>query len=769
MPDHAHVVHAPFQRKEDRRLVTGQGLYTADRRFPGELHAVFLRSDRAHARIVSIDLAAARAMPGVHAAYSASDSLAAGMNQVMHMLTLKGSDGVTPRIPPRSAFADGRVRFVGEPVAMVVADTVEQGLDALEAIVVEYEDLPHVIDAERALESGAPQLHDCAPGNLSWISESGDAAAVDAAIAGAAHVVELRVESTRIVPNPLEPRSAAAVYDAAADRYHVYSHTQGVNIMRRQIAIAAGLREDQLTIHAQDVGGSFGNRSAQYPEHCGLILAARQLGRPVRWTSTRSEGLASDYHGRSNIIRGTLALDAQGRFTAIRLDWIADMGAFLTAAATSSHTRNPVVLLTGVYRIPALHGRWRVALTNTSPIAAYRGAGRPDVNYVIERLVDEAAARLGVDRADLRRRNLLQLPDFPYKTPTGSVYEATDVPGSLEKAVRLADWAGFPARRDRSRAAGLLRGIGMATFIENTGAGAFPRDEVQIEVDRDGVVHAYSVAHSQGQGHETTFAQVIAEAMELDMDRVFVHEGSPDRPDQVGNHTGGSRSLVGAGSVCKLAGIKLVEVAKSAAAEQFETEPSQVDYAAGVFTDRASGRSVTLTELAQRPAGLQTMAEATVLSTFPTGCHIAEVEIDPQTGVTELVSYVAVDDCGHAVNHTIVEGQVHGGVVQGIGQVFGEKAIYDEATGQLMTGSFMDYPMPRAGTLRNITVEENCVPSAINSLGAKGVGESGCTGSLSALVNAMSDALRPLGAPPMDMPFTPARVWEAIRAAGAKA
>ncbi|MBC7779076.1 MAG: xanthine dehydrogenase family protein molybdopterin-binding subunit [Proteobacteria bacterium] len=763
MPDHAHAPHAPFHRKEDRRLVTGHGLFTADRKFDGELHAVFLRSDRAHANIVSLDLEAARSMPGVHGVFTAEDGKRAGMTQVLHMLTLKGSDGQTPRIPPRGAFADARVRFVGEPIAMVVAESVLAGLDALEAIQIEYEDLPHVIDAERALAPGAPQLHECAPDNMAWVAEAGDSAAVDAALAAAATVVRLRVDSTRIIPNPMEPRTCAATYDATRDHYHVYSVTQGVNMMKRQIAVAAGVREDQVTVHAQDVGGSFGNRSAQYPEHCAVMLAAKALGRPIRWIGTRSECLASDYHGRSNLIEGQLAVDGDGRFTAIRLDWIADMGAFLTAAGTSSHTRNPVVLLTGVYKIAALHGRWRVAFTNTSPIAAYRGAGRPDVNYVIERLVDEAAAKLGLDPADLRRRNLIGAGEFPYKTPTGSVYEATDVPGSLEKAVKLADWDGFKARRAEARARGKLRGIGMASFIENTGAGVYPKDQVDIEVDAQGRVHAYSVAHSQGQGHETTFTQVIAEAMGVDTARVFLHEGVPDRT-LIGNHTGGSRSLVGAGSVCKLAGLKLIEVAKSAAAAQFDTEPSQVEYHAGTLTDRASGKSTTLAELAQRAEGLRTQAEASIGSTFPTGCHIAEVEIDMQTGFTEVLSYVAVDDCGFAVNHTIVEGQVHGGILQGFGQVFGEKAIYDEQTGQLMTGSFMDYAMPRAGDVRHVTIEENCVPSKINSLGAKGVGESGCTGSISALANAMADAMRPLGGPPMDMPFTPSRVWHAIGA-----
>jgi aerobic carbon-monoxide dehydrogenase large subunit len=765
MPDHAHTPHAPFQRKEDRRLVTGHGLYTSDRTFAGELHAVFLRSDRAHAEIVSLNTEAAKSMPGVHGVFTAADSTAAGMVKVMCMLALKGTDGEPPRVPARSAFADGRVRFVGETVAMVVADSVAAGMDALEAIEVEYRDLPHVVDAGRALDGGAPVIHDTAPGNLCWVGEAGDRAAVDAAMAAATTVVELSVESTRVIPSPMEPRCCAATYDAANDHYHLYSVTQGVNAMRLQVSFAAGIPESKLTIHAQDVGGSFGNRSPHYPEHCAVMLAAKTLGRPVRWAGTRSECLASDYHGRSNQIAGKLAVDKDGHFTAIQLDWVADMGAFITPAGIASHTRNPVVLLSGVYRIPAMHGRWRAVFTNTSPIAPYRGAGRPDVNYMIERLVDEAAAKLGVDPADLRRRNAIGLDQFPYKTPTGTTYEATDVPGSLEKAVLLADWKGFPARRAAAKARGMMRGIGMATFIENTGAGVFPKDQIDIEVDANGVVHAYTVAHAQGQGHETTFTQVIADAMGIDTANVLLHEGAPDHA-LIGNHTGGSRSLVGAGSVCKLAGLKLVEVAKSAAAAMFDTEPSQVDYAAGTLTDRVSGKSTTLVELARRPEGLKTQAEATIGSTFPTGCHIAEVEIDPLTGTTEIVSYVAVDDCGHAVDHTIVEGQVHGGVLQGVGQVFCEKAIYDEQTGQLMTGSFMDYTMPRVGMLKHIVIDENCIPSKINSLGAKGVGESGCTGSISAMSNAMADALRPLGVPPMDMPFTSSRVWHAITAAG---
>jgi aerobic carbon-monoxide dehydrogenase large subunit len=447
----------------------------------------------------------------------------------------------------------------------------------------------------------------------------------------------------------------------------------------------------------------------------------------------------------------------------MRLDWIAEMGAYLTPTGPVSHLRNPSTCMTGVYRIPALHGRWRTALTNTNPIAAYRGAGRPDIAYVVERLVTQAAAETKVDAAELRRRNFIPPEAFPYKTPTGSTYENADLPGVLDKALKLADWAGFAKRRDQSKKAGKLRGIGISTVIENTGAGLFPKDTVEIDVAADGTVTVYSVSHSQGQGHETSFAQIVAETLGIEFERVQLRQGDEDRP-LFGNHTGGSRSTVGAGSTCHLAAKKVIEEGRALAALELGVEPSQVEYASGAFRNGESGRRITLADLA-RAKKFSVQAEGSFGSTFPNGCHIAEVEVDPATGVTDIVSYVTVDDCGRVINHTIVEGQMHGGVVQGAGQVFGEHVVYDRGTGQLMTGSFADYYMPRAGLVREIRMDEHPTPSKVSPLGVKGMGESGCTASLAALTTAVLDALRPLGVQHLDMPLTPAKVWHAIQTA----
>ncbi|MGZ8228961.1 MAG: xanthine dehydrogenase family protein molybdopterin-binding subunit, partial [Burkholderiales bacterium] len=570
------------------------------------------------------------------------------------------------------------------------------------------------------------------------------------------------------VPNPMEPRACLIAYDAKDDRYTIHVCVQGVNMMRRQLGAYTKLPEDKFRVIAKDVGGGFGQRSAAYPEYCAILIAAKDTGRPVKWVSSRTEGFLSDTHGRGNVIEGELALDSEGRFLALRLNWIADMGAYVTPAGPVSHIRNPSTCLTGVYRIPALYGRWRLAVTNTAPIAAYRGAGRPDIAYVIERLVSNAAAELGIDPAELRRRNLIPAEAFPYKTPTGSTYDNADLPGVLEKALALATWKGFAARRTASEKSGKLRGLGIATVIENTGAGMYPKDEVEIEVTAKGEVIAHTIAHSQGQGHETTFAMMVAKGLQIPAEQVRVRQGAPEKaPTLTGNHTGGSRSMVGAGTVCYIAAEKLVQQGKSLAAEELGLEPSQVSYASGEFRGPEAGQRLTLADLARRRP-FSARGEGTFASTFPNGCHIAEVEIDPDTGLTDIASYVTVDDCGVVVNHAIVEGQMHGAVAQGAGQVFGEHAVYDRETGQLMTASFSDYFMPRAGMLREIEMAEHPTASRVNPLGIKGMGESGCTASLPALANAVVDALRPFGVNHLDMPLTPSKVWAAIAAARAK-
>jgi len=764
MGDHLfHLGGAHVSRLEDLRLLTGAGTYASDWELPGQLYGYFLRSDRAHAKIVSIDAAGALKHPAVAGVYTGADAVQAGYVRAPTFLNFPGKDGMKGRIPERPVLAHGSVRFVGEPVALVVASSALAAQDAAESIEIEYEELPVVIDSEAALAPGSPQLHEDVPGNMPLEYEAGDKAATDAAFAKAAHVTRLKMESTRVVPNPMEPRACLVAYEPRDASYTVHVCVQGVNMMKRQLGAYTKVPEDKLHVVARDVGGGFGQRSTGYPEYCALMIASKALGKPVKWVSTRTEGFLSDTHGRGNIIEGELALDKDGRFLAIRLNWVADMGAYLTPAGPVSHIRNPTTCLTGVYQIPVAYGYWRLAVTNTAPIAAYRGAGRPDIAYVIERLVSNAAAELKIDPVELRRRNLIPPEAFPYKTPTGSTYDNADLPGLLAKAVDLADWKGYPKRRAETEKRGKLRGLGISTVIENTGAGMYPKDEIEIEVDAKGEVTAYSVAHSQGQGHETTFAMMVAKVLEIPVERVKVREGVQGRT-LIGNHTGGSRTMVGAGTVCHIAAEKLVQHGKSLAAEELGLEPSQVTYGGGEFRGPEAGMKLTLAELAaKRP--LSAKGEGTFASTFPNGCHVAEIEIDPDTGVTEIVSYLTVDDCGVVVNHTIVEGQMHGAVAQGAGQVFGEHAVYDRESGQLLTASFSDYYMPRSDLLPNIKMAEHPTASRVNPLGIKGMGESGCTASLPALVNAVVDALRPLGIHHLDMPLTAAKLWGAIATA----
>jgi carbon-monoxide dehydrogenase large subunit len=756
-------------RREDLRLITGRGRYSSDMNLPGQLHASFLRCDCAHAEIVAIDATPALKRPGVVAVFTGEDAMAAGYTKFPNLLTFTNRAGAGLIKPDRPVLAHGRVRFVGETVAMVVAETAAAAHDALDAIHVEYRDLPVAVAAEDALKPGAPQLHENIPGNLAFEWDTGDAAAVDKAFKAAAHVTKLKVVSPRVVPSPMEPRAAVIGYDAASDSYDVYTNSQGIIMMRWQFAALTGVPEDKLRFHLHDIGGSFGQRSAVYPEHGALMIAAKKLGRPVKWVSTRSEGFLSDSHGRGLVMAGELALDGNGKFLAARYDFICDMGAYLTPTGTASHVRNPAICTTGVYKIPALYANFRVTMTNTAPIAAYRGAGRPDIAYVVERLVDQAAAELKIDRAELRRRNFIPLNEFPYKTPTMGVYEASDFNGCLTKALKAADWDGFPARREAARKRGKLRGIGLSTTIEGTAAGMFPKDQIAIEFDAKGRLEVFTVALSQGQGHETTFAQIVADTLGVAAETVQVRE-SVQGKNITGNHTGGSRSLVGAGSICKVAAQKLIEQARPLAAEALELEPSQVDYANGVFRSRDGDKSIGLLELAEKHAGsqphpLNLMAEGSVGATFPNGCHIAEVEIDPDTGVSSIAAYTACDDCGTVINHAIVEGQIHGGVAMGAGQVFGEQVMYDEASGQLLSGSFSDYAMPRAGWVREINMSEHPVLSKVNVLGAKGVGEAGCTASLSSLMTAALDAVRPLGIEHLDMPLTPGRMWQTLQQA----
>jgi carbon-monoxide dehydrogenase large subunit len=759
-----------MMRREDLRLVSGEGRYTSDWNLPGQLHAAVLRADRAHAEIVRLDAGRALAHPGVKAVLTGEDARAAGFKSLPNIVAYPGKDGQQIKKPFFPVLAMGRVRYVGESVAMVVADTAEIAEDARELIEIEYRDLPAVAGFDAAVAPGAPQLHADVPGNLAFEYESGDAQAVAAAFAGAAHASRLTMDSQRLVGNMMEPRACLVAFDAGSERYTFHVPLQGVGGMRGNLAVVSGVPQDRIAIATQDVGGSFGVRGSAYAEYFVAMIAAKKLGRPVKWVGSRGESFMSDYHGRALSLTGEIALDADGKILAIRFDDRADLGAYGGNFGAFIATRNLTVTIGGVYRVPALYARTRLAYSNTAPVSAYRGAGRPDIAYAIERLVDHAAYEHGFDPIALRRKNLIPSDAMPYKTANAGTYDSGDFEGVMDDALERADWRGFPKRRAAAQRAGKLRGIGIATYLEAGGGGAAPKDQVAVKFDTKGAMTLFAVTHSSGQGHETTFPQIVATALGIDPAHIRF-QPTPPAADLVGNGTGGSRGVLGTGSAFRVLGEKLIELARPHAAARLKSDPARLRYAKGKF--HAGSRSVGFVELARALAGpqphpLDTTAEGTYGTSYPNGCHIAEVEIDPDTGVASIERYTAVDDLGNVINHALVEGQVQGGVVQGAGQVFGEQAVYDSDNGQLLTGSFMDYVMPRAGLLRDIDVHDHPVPTPTNALGAKGVGESGCSGSLPALVNATVDALRPLGIRHLDMPFTPARLWAAIQAAHAQ-
>jgi aerobic carbon-monoxide dehydrogenase large subunit len=759
-----------MSRREDVRLVTGQGRYTADWNLPGQLHAVFLRADRAHAEIVRLDVSRARAAPGVKAVLTGNDVKAAGYKSLPNIVGYPGKGGQALLKPNHPVLAQERVRFVGEAVVMIVAETGAAAEDARDAVDIEYRDLPAAPGFDAAVAPGASQLHANVPGNVAFEYESGDAAAVEAAFGGARYVSKLTVVSQRVIGNAMEPRACLVAFDSDSSRYTIHIPLQGIGVMRGQFVNVTGLDKDVLDIVAQDVGGSFGVRGAAYPEYFAAMIAARQLGRPVKWVATRGETFATDFHGRAISLTGEVALDADGRMLAIRWDDRADLGAYGATFGSFIATRNLTVTMGGVYRVPALYGRTRLAYSNTTPVSAYRGAGRPDMAYAVERLIDYAAHEHGFDPIALRRKNFVPVSAMPYQTANAGVYDSGDFEGVMDDALRRADWDGYATRRAQSEKAGKLRGIGIATYLEAGGGGAAPKDQAAAEFDEQGTMTLFAVTHSSGQGHETVFPQIIAETLGIDAASVRFHPRPPET-DLVGNGTGGSRGALGTGSAFRLLGRKLIEVARPHAAARLQAPEQDIRYSEGGF--HAGDRSIGFVELARSLAGvkphpLNTIGEGTFGATYPNGCHIAEVEIDPATGVATIERYTAVDDLGNVINPVLVEGQVHGGVMQGAGQVFGEQAVYDPDSGQLLTGSFSDYVMPRAGWLKHLEVHDHPVPTTMNTLGAKGVGEAGCTGSLPALVNATVDALRPLGIKHLDMPFTPARLWTAIQSAKSK-
>jgi carbon-monoxide dehydrogenase large subunit len=754
-------------RREDLRLITGQGRYTADWNLPKQLHAVFLRSDRAHAEIIQLDATRALAMPGVVCVLTGEDAKQAGFKSMPNPVGYPGKGGQSMRKPFYPVLAIDRVRYVGELVAMVVADTTAIAEDARDLIEVQYRDLPAVIGFDNAVAKGAAQLHADAPNNLAFEYDSGDAQAVAAAFAKARYVSKLTVESQRLVGNPMEPRACLVAFAPKKERYTVHALLQGVGGMKGQILNVTGLDKDKVELIAQDVGGSFGVRGAAYPEYFVLMLAARKLSRPVKWVATRSETFISDFHGRGLSLTGELALDADRRFLAIRFDDRADLGAYAGAFGAFIATKNVTITMGGVYRIPAMYGRTRLAFTNAVPVSAYRGAGRPDIAYAIERLVDYCAHEHGFDPIDLRRSNFIPRSAMPYQTPNAGAYDSGDFEAVMDDALKRADWAGFAARREASARTGQLRGIGIATYLEAGGGGGAPKDQVAVKFDADGDMTLFAVTQSSGQGHETTFPDIVAHKLGIEPRHILFHP-MPPPAELVGNGTGGSRGVLGTGSAFHVLGEKLIEAARPHAAAALGRPASEIRYVEGAF--QTGDRAIRFLDLARKLAGpkphpFDMTAEGVYGTSYPNGCHIAEVEIDPETGETAVINYTAVDDLGNVINPTLVEGQVQGGVMQGAGQVFGEHAHYDAASGQLLSGSFMDYVMPRAGWIPRMAVHDHPVPTPTNALGAKGVGESGCSGSLPALANATIDALRPLGITKLDMPFTPAKVWAAIQRA----
>jgi carbon-monoxide dehydrogenase large subunit len=752
-------------RREDDRLLTGRGRYTADWNLPGQLYGCFLRSDRAHAEILSLNTEAALGLSGVKAIFTGED--AADFKTPPPMVKYPGKGGAALKVPHREVIARKRVRYVGQEVALVVATSPAAAQDAAEAIEIEYRELAAVVDAEAALEPGAPQLHDEIPGNLCFDYEYGDEKATAEAFARAAHITRVKLESTRISGTPMEPKACVAAYDAQSGSFDVYSSSQGMSMMLPNFAAITGVPADKIRIHAYDVGGGFGIRSQAYPEYCSLMLAAKKLGKPVKWVGSRFETIVSDHHGRAARLAGELALDRDGRFLGLRVRWVVNMGAFLSQPGPLINTANPSTHMINVYRIPALYGRHLLALTNTTSTTAYRGAGRPNVSYLVERLVDEAARETGIDRVELRRRNFIPKEAFPYKTPVGSTYDSGDPAGEFEEALERSEWASFESRRMQSRKNGKLRGIGCAVFVEPSGAGAAPKEEALIRFGDSGNATLYVLAGPGGQGHETVLPEIVSEILGLSSEEIVLKASDPrgpgGGPPLIGGGTVGSRTMMSHGGALAATAKDVIKKGIDLAAKALEVAPQDIEFDHGKYRVKGTDLSISFKEVARRYGGeLDTRGGIPTPTAFPGGAHVAEVEIERDTGEVQVVRYVAVDDCGRVLNHVLLDGQLHGGIVQGLGQALVEHCIYD-SSGQLLTGSFMDYTMPRPEILTKVELYDHSVPSPSNPLGVKGAGEAGAVGALPAVANAVIDALRPLGIHHLDFPFSPARVWQAMQ------
>jgi len=764
-----------IKRFEDQRLLRGEGRFNNDVNLPGQAYAVIVRSVHSHARIRSIDTSKALGAPGVLAVLTGADVARDGLGTMQMTLKRKRPDGAPMFAPPHRGLAQDRVRYVGDPVAVVVAGTLAQAEDGAELVQVEYEPLPSVTSTAEAV-GGAPVWDEC-PDNVSNVFEAGDRTATDAALAGAPRVIRRRYVITRVHAQFMEPRGALGVYDPGEDRYTLYADVQYPHRVRNALASNIfKIPEHKIRVIAGDVGGGFGTKGWQYPEHRLVLWAARKLRRPVKWACERREAIPADEHARDNVTEAELALDAHGRFLGLRVRTLANVGAYVSSDRNLLATFSNVVTLVGVYAFPTAHVEVTSVLTNTNSTAPYRGAGRPEATYVLERLIDDAARELHLDPVALRQTNLIPASSMPYKTPLGVTYDCGDFVKSMADALRLGDVGGFPARSAASRARGKLRGIAVVNAIERA-AGAQP-EFAEIRFSPSGSATLFMGTKSQGQNHETTFKQILHERLGLDPAEVRYIDGDTDRV-AFGMGTMGSRSTVIGGTAVWTAADKMIAKGRKIAAKMLEAGEADIVFADGRFTVTGTDRGVAIKEVAraafqpaQLPPGLEpgfyeTGTFAPRQDTWPNGCHVCEVEVDPDTGAVTLASYVIVDDVGTVINPVTLKGQIHGGVAQGVGQALMEQIIYDRESGQLLTASFMEYALPRADTFCDMAIESNPVPTKLNPLGAKGAGEAGTVGALPVVINAVMSALAPLGVRELDMPATSERVWRAIQDAGA--
>lgn len=761
-----------IRRKEDQRFITGSGRYTDDIDFPGQAFLSFLRSPHAHGKIRSLDVSVAREAPGVIAVYTHEELAAAGVRNLPGAGLPPDSTGEAREPLKQPPLARGRVRYVGEPVAAVLAESLLLAKDATELIEFEIDDLDAVVTIADAIAPDAPQIHDSVPGNRFGRLGYGDAGTTDKAFARAAHTVEIELCNNRLAPAAMEPRGLNVMIDPKSGNMILYQGCQGVHSLREKIVEVLGLDRDRLQVISPDVGGAFGLKFFLQCEPVVAVFACRATGRPVKWIADRSESFLSDLHGRDHLSRAELALDEDGRFLAVRATINANIGAYCSQAG-------PIIpwfgacMTTGVYDIPAAHVDVHDIVTNTVPLDAYRGAGRPEAAYLIERLVEKAARYLGVPGPELRRRNFVRADKFPYETPTGRVYDSGDYERLMDGALARADWVTFEERRAESAARGQLRGIGMSFYVEI--CSAMGGEQAHLCFEQDGRITVLVGTQSTGQGHETSYAQMVAAALAVDIDAIDVVQGDSARVP-TGEGTVGSRSMAIGGSSVVRTVERLIECGRSMAAEMLEAAVADIEFADGRYTIAGTDRSVTLGEVAsatyheeRRPEGVSPgLASSEYFSpeagTFPNGCHVCEVDVDPETGVISILRYTVEDDVGVVINPLILEGQIVGGVAQGLGQAYGEHAVYDRDSGQLLTASFQDYTMPRADWMPRIDFRYQEIPSPRNPLGVKGAGEAGTVGAPPALVNAVLDALAPRGIEHLDMPLSPLSVWQQLGA-----